>query len=308
MWWMHWLLHLAMAHLPGGQWAHRFTQERLGEHRHLESSTRFEHANYFLQKALGLTTGVSRPLVVEIGTGWIPAIALAMMLVGLRTHTYDVARHNYRALFRRTREVLRERSEELAGVAGVSKAEIERRLSLIAETDEFGEAARRLGGVYAAPVDTTALPHTDGEADLVLSNLVLQCIPREVLKPVVQETYRILKPGGHAVHRMYLGDEYAGRDPHRNHLDFLMYSEKTWRRWFCHRFKHLNRLRAPQFLALFEEVGFEIPHVERTIDEECIEYLKWIPLDEEFRGMSYEDLATTSLAVTLRKPLESGPS
>lgn len=307
MWWLHWFSHFAMAHLPGGRRALRWSQDWLGEHRSLESSTRFDHAVYLLQHAKRLTQGSSDPLVIEIGTGWIPAIALTLMLVGLRTHTYDVVRHIDTSLFRRTRAVLRQRGDQIAATAGIPVAEIEERLQAISHVDQLSAAADVLGGRYSAPIDTTTLPHRNGEADLVVSNLVLQCIPREVLKPVVQETFRVLKPGGHAIHRMYLGDEYAGRDPRRNHLHYLTYSDETWRRWFCHRLKHLNRLRAPQFLSLFEEIGFEVDNAERSVDEESIEHLKRIKLAREFRGMSWEDLATTSLAVILRKPT-TGPN
>jgi SAM-dependent methyltransferase len=168
---------------------------------------------------------------------------------------------------------------------------------------DFGLACHRLGGRYCAPYDTTALPYGNGEVDLVLSNLVLQCIPRCVLPDVIAETVRVLAPGGYAVHRIWMGDEYAGRDPNRNRLHYLTYSEQTWTRWFCHRLKHLNRLRAPQFLELFDEVGLEIWRCQRTVDEQSIPHLKKIPLDEQFQRISWEDLATTSLEIVLRKPL-----
>lgn len=305
-WWMHWLSQLGMASVPGGRKLHRLMQDHLGEHRHLASSTRFDNAELFLRKTLRLTEGQQDPLVVEIGTGWIPAVPLTLLVAGLRVDTYDVTRHVDAKLFMRTRDVLRSRSERLAQAAGLPESVVADQLEAIATVEDFATAARRLRGGYAAPVDTTCLPYAADEVDVVLSNLVLQCIPREVLRPVLAETFRILKPGGYAIHRLYLGDEYAGRDPQRDRLHYLTYSERTWQRWFCHRLKHLNRLRAPHFLDLFAEIGFEVWHSERHVDQASLAHLQKTGVDEQFRGLSWEEIATTSLDVTLRKPLSVG--
>ena len=301
-WWMHWLSQLGMAHMPGGRSLHRWMQDRLGEHRHLESSARFENAELFLEKALALTAGVSGPRVVEIGTGWIPAVPLTLLATGLPVETHDVLRHVDDGLYQRTRGVLHQRVTRIANAATQQPSEILRRLDEIREIEDFATACQVLGGRYSAPTDTTALPYPDGDVDLVLSNLVLQCIPRDVLAGVLAETFRILAPGGYAVHRIWMADEYAGRDPQRNRLHYLTYSEQTWTRWFCHRLKHLNRLRAPQFLELFNAVGFEVTHSERTVDEPSIPHLQQLSLDKQFQEMSWEDLATTSLEIVLRKP------
>lgn len=302
-WWMHWLSQLGMSYLPGGRSLHRLMQDRLGEHRHLESSSRFDNAELFLRKTLRLTEGMDAPRIVEIGTGWIPAVPLSLLLAGLRVETYDVARHVDAMLYQRSRDVLGGRCGRIAEAAGISAEAVRQRFDTLHDVDDFAVACEVLGGRYAAPVDTSALVEKDGEVDVVISNLVLQCIPRAALLPVLEESYRILRPGGHAVHRIWMADEYAGRDPQRNRLHYLTYSEQTWTRWFCHRLKHLNRLRAPQFLAMFENIGFETRHCERDIDEQSIPHLQQIRLDEQFRKMSWEDLATTSLEIVLQKPL-----
>ena len=301
-WWMHWLSQLGMAHLPGGRRLHRLMQDRFGEHRHLESSTRFDNAELFLRKILRLTENVNDPHVVELGTGWIPAVPMTLLLAGVRVDTFDVTRHVDGCLYGRTRDVLAGRLDRLATAARLPESVIEERLRRVDDVADFATAAGQLDGRYAAPVDTTSLPYDELTADVVISNLVLQCIPKEVLEPVLRESFRILKPGGHAIHRLYLGDEYAGRDPNRNRLHYLAYTENTWQTWFCHRLKHLNRLRAPQFLAMFEEIGFEVRHTERSVDETSIDHLKQIGVDDQFGDFTWEEIATTSLEVTLRKP------
>ena len=302
-WWMHWLSQLGMAQLPGGRSLHRWMQDRLGEHRRLESSSRFDNAELFLERAISLTAGMTDPRIVEIGTGWIPAVPLTLSAAGLRVETYDVVRHVDDVLYQRTISVLEQRYTRIADVADQRPQEVADRLNRIRDVGDFEAACRVLGGRYSAPSDTTALPYKSGEVDLIVSNLVLQCIPRAVLSDVVAETSRVLAPGGYAVHRIWMADEYAGRDPNRNRLHYLTYSERTWTRWFCHRLKHLNRLRAPQFLKLFDNVGLDVWRCERTVDEQSIPHLKAIPLDEQFQNMSWEDLATTSLEIVLRKPL-----
>jgi hypothetical protein len=159
-----------------------------------------------------------------------------------------------------------------------------------------------LGGSYRAPFNTLQLPYADGEADLVISNLVLQCIPRDLLKPVLAESLRVLRPGGLAIHRVRMTDEYAANDRRRNHLEYLQYPDHTWNRWCCHRLKHQNRLRASQFVAIFEELECSCRLVDRCVDHDSIPVLQRLSLAEQFRRLDLEDLATINLDLVVQRP------
>ncbi|HID24235.1 MAG TPA: class I SAM-dependent methyltransferase, partial [Planctomycetaceae bacterium] len=255
-WWMKAGVARCLASIPGGEAIHFWLQRRFGELRHLERSTRFDNAEYFLRTTRAHAGSVSGLRVVELGTGWVPAVPLAYAVAGALVATYDVRRLVRDDLFVWTRDEIGRRVETLAAAAGQSPPRFCARLARIARETDFDRAMRRLGGLYRAPWNTCRLPYQDNAADLVVSNLVLQCVHRALLPPLLQEMRRVLKPGGLSIHRASLTCEYAAGDPRRHPLSFLKYSDATWDRWFNHSIKYVNRLRYSQFLRLFEDAGF----------------------------------------------------
>ncbi len=302
-WWVKWGVSYTLSHVPAGQVLHQWILRHFGELAHVAGSTRFENMKTLLQMAhrwCGRPEGLR---VVELGTGWVPAVPLGFGLAGARVHTFDVVSLTAPDLFEETRDIIaREHLRSIADSFGVPAQNVSQRLRKIEGLRSFEKAMERLGGSYHAPYDTRALPFADGEVDLVVSNLVLQCIPKEILPAVLEESRRILKPGGVALHRIRMSDEYAGPGTGRNHLEYLKYPEKTWNRWFNHSLKHLNRLRARQFLDLFEDTGFLCRECHRHIDHDSISFLERLELAPPFRGMSGEELATVGIDVVLEKP------
>ncbi len=310
-WWVKWGISYSLAHLPGGHKLYQEVLRRFGELADVSTSTRFENAATLLKMAHFWCNPMHQLRVVELGTGWIPAVPLGFALAGSRVETFDVSRLAADDLFIKTRNIIEnEKGAGLASAAGISHFEFKSRLRRIEKTEGLDEALRVLGGRYRAPMDTASLPFNDGEIDLVISNLVLQCIPKESLPAVLSESWRILKPGGFALHRIRMSDEYAPIGSGRNHLEYLKYSEQHWNRWFNHSLKHLNRLRANQFLDLFRKSGFHCLECRRHIDRDSIPFLKQLKLAPPFQGMEWEELATIGIDVALQKsssfPPESG--
>ncbi len=305
-WWVNAAIQGTLARIPGGDTLRIFLRERFGELRHLERSSRFENARVLLSKACQSLGGIEERRVVELGTGWIPVVPLAFLLCGAHLKTFDIVKLVRPRYIRRMLKEMQHHLTDYASAANIDPADIQRRFQRIEHLDDFEEIARDLGGAYHAPCDTARLPLSDESVDLVVSNLVLQCVPQDVLAGLLKEIERILKPDGVAVHRMSLNDEYAREDPHRNHLEYLRYSETTWNRWFNHKMKHLNRLRCSQFRERFRQSGMEIIDENRLIDRESIPFLKGIPLAEPFRHLDWDDLATVTYEVVLRKNKRHG--
>lgn len=302
-WWIGAAAQWSLAHVPGGSFVASRLRERLGELARLECSSRFDNALWFLRTARRWSGELGDLRVVELGTGWVPAVPLAFLLSGARVDTYDIDRLVRTQFARRTLAELRRRASEFAAAAGITDDALLRRLSIAEQAPDFAAACRSLSGSYRAPYNTLQLPYADGEADLVFSNLVLQCIPQALLKPVLAESLRVLRPGGLAIHRVRMTDEYAIKDPARNHLEYLQFSGDSWNRWFCHRLKHQNRLRASQFVALFEELGANCRMVERCVDHDSLPVVEKLRLAEQFRGLDPEDLATINLDIVVQRPL-----
>ncbi|RLS57913.1 MAG: class I SAM-dependent methyltransferase [Planctomycetota bacterium] len=301
-WWVHWSSQLLLATLPGGAVLNRFMQERVGLLRHLEQGTQFQNSQDIISLSLQSIKDIDGCRVAEFGTGWVPAVPVALGLCGAEVHTFDVAALTHRNYFQRTMNTWRHRLHELAESSGQSHAAVRTRFNKLASAVDLHEFCRMTGGCCVAPCDTAFLPDATGSFDLVISNLVLQCIPDELVVPVLRESARLLRPSGTAVHRIRLTDEYARGDSQRHQLHFLTYTRQTWNRWFNHRLKWQNRWRASQFLAAFHDVGLEPRVVHRHRDPDCVNYFRDIAVADDVPVRDEDDLATIGMDVVLCKP------
>ena len=301
-WWMKWGITSTLAYLPGGRILHQKILRRFGELAHISASTRFGNTEILLDMARRWCGGVNRQRVVELGTGWVPAVPTGFGLAGAQVETFDVVPLVTDEIFFETRRLYTGRTGALSVASGTPEKIIRQRLQQIEEAAGFTESCHILDGRYLAPFDTTSLPFDDGEIDLVVSNLVLQCIPKDILPLILAESWRILKPRGIALHRIWMSDEYAPDESSgRNQLEYLKYPEHIWERWFNNSLKHVNRLRATQFLELFSEQGFICRECQRQIDYDSIPHLQQLNIAAPFKHLSLEELATVGINVVLEK-------
>ncbi len=249
-------------------------RRRYGELANFERADGFHNAEWFLKTIREIYGDVQNLTAVEAGTGWVPAVPFCCALAGMKIQTVDVADLVEPTIFDRFLDAADNRLPALAVAANVDQQFMSGRLETARRAGSFEEAMSELGCSWQAPVDTSNLELRDNHVDLTLSNLVLQCIPKNVVPDVVRELHRITRPGGYSIHRMTMVDEYSASDPDRSDFDFLGFSEATWNRWFCHRIKHLNRMRYSQFRDLLTSVGFNIVEVNREIDHDSIPHLQ----------------------------------
>ncbi len=301
-WWVHWGTQYLLSKAPGGDLIHRLLQERAGQLRHIERGNQFENSIKILRLTTEHMGDLRNKRIVEIGTGWVPAIPIALALAGCEVHTFDVSQLSRPEYFRRTLNAWELRLAEIAEAAGQSISEITERWVKLARFPDLSSLCEATGGVALAPVDTTKLPNESGQYDLAVSNLVMQCVPESLLVPVIRESVRLLKPSGWAVHRMHLTDEYAQNDSQRHDLDFLKHPSETWNRWFNHSFKIQNRWRASQFLSVFKEQGLVPVDVIQRCRQSDLDYIRRLDVAREFEGQSELDLASIALTAVLQKP------
>lgn len=304
-WTFKWGTLWALAHMPGGRFLHERMLRQHGELSRLERSSRFTNAIEIVRDIRRHCGRLEGARIVELGTGWVPAAPLAMALAGARVHTFDVRRLADGRLFRRTLAELGRMLEPLAIAAGNRGRSVQRRFRDMLCAADLDEALYYFGGSYVAPANTCHLPIDDNSVDVVVSSLVLQCIPGNVLPDVLRESYRILSPSGIALHRIRMTDEYAQADPRRGSLEFLKYSTRTWDRWFNHRLKHQNRLRASQFEQLLREAGFDTIARSTDSEPEQIVLLKRCGIDTSFSHLDWEDIVTVAMTLVAGKRLVS---
>ena len=187
------------------------------------------------------------------------------------------------------------------GVA--EKAVFDERMNLIERLKEMPEKFLSEANIqYLAPVDAADIGLPDASVDYHISTTVFEHIPGEDIERILKEAKRILKKDGVAIHFIDLSDHFQHQDKSITGINFLRYSEKEWERIAGNEFAYCNRLRVSDYLALFEETGFDVCRNEAVVDDEARESTgKGFMIDGRFRDYSVDDLCVTGLRVALKE-------
>ena len=109
-WWIKWGISYTFAHLPYGKPLYGKMLRKFGELAHVSSSSRFGNAETLLEMAQRYCGEIDRLHVVELGTGWVPAVPLGFGLSGARVDSFDISPLASDDLFRRTRQAFEART------------------------------------------------------------------------------------------------------------------------------------------------------------------------------------------------------
>ena len=101
---------------------------------------------------------------------------------------------------------------------------------------------------------------------------------------------------------MDLSDHFQHQDTSITRINFLRYGEAEWQCIAGNEFAYCNRLRASDYLALFQQLGFTIDRHEIDVDQEAMSDIKKkeFPLNQSFSSYTPEDICSTSLRLLLR--------
>lgn len=259
----------ALAPLPYGEHLNFQLQKLNGSHSDRNLQTHLEWAEAALDH-IEQFKPLRGATLMEIGTGWIPVAPMCMVKRGAaRVVTFDLHRH--------LRPDLSKRAMRLIGLPKFP--------------DEID---------YHAPADAANTGLPDASVDVAYSSNVLEHIPHDVVTRIVRESRRILKPGGLAYHDVGLHDHRSDDDAQVSKIDFLRYSERKWRFMNHNRIAYHNRMRACEFLKVFQSEGFKILDVRTRTDERELATLQnGFPVDSRFQGMPPEELAVWNMKIVL---------
>ncbi|MFZ4854807.1 MAG: methyltransferase domain-containing protein [Desulfuromonadaceae bacterium] len=163
---------------------------------------------------------------------------------------------------------------------------------------------------YFSPVNAAKLPFSDGEFDLVYSNAVLEHFeqPREA----IEESFRVLMPGGTAVHFIDLQSHNS-----KGELSLFRLSEAEHKQMSqCYDPEHglrnilagdwkdqvfCNRLLAHEWKQLFTGAGFDVLNfkIMLKLNSQLITPSEFA---YPFNQRTPEELAPLGLSVTVRRP------
>jgi SAM-dependent methyltransferase len=232
----------------------------------------------------------------EFGAGWDLAIPIAYALLGVGRQVLVDIRPSARV------ELVSDSIASFERLRGELEAEAGRELRpLGGPVGSLAELEGRFSIEYLAPCDARATGLPAESVDFVSSTDTCEHIPGRDLAGIFRESLRLLRPAGAFSCRIDLQDHYAYFDRSLSRYNFLRYSDRAWS--LVNSPLHFqNRLRAPDYLLLVREAGFELV-VERPSgpSAEGLAELEALPIDEGFLGYTPDELGVTVLSFVARR-------
>ncbi len=295
----------ALSLLPGGTALNSQLQLRLGDLRNFDKNVDVKVAGDwttlmgYLRRAEVPVAGLD---ILEIGSGWHPALPLCFSLAGVRScATYDIVRHMSPELTFRTLARLEAHLGAIAAAAGLNRARVDWAYAELKQARTLEKLLELARIRYVAPGDASQTGLPEASIDMVYSNSVLEHVHPSILPKLMVESMRILRPGGVAAHCVACNDHYAHFDRNISFVNFLRYGAGEWKLW-NNDLNYQNRLRQSDFLRAASSAGLELVQTNTTIRRGVKEALASMRVAPEFGHYSQEDLATTSVDFIGRKP------
>jgi hypothetical protein len=243
----------------------------------------------------------------EVGTGRIPLVPLAYWLMGAdRTVTIDLNPYLKGELVRESLRYIADNTEQTRELFGLQlhSKRLDDLLAFSQNPDFLLSDFLNLCQIdYIAPGNAAQTDLPSASIDFHTSYTVLEHIPPEILRQILEEGNRIAKTKGLFVHRIDYSDHFSHSDKQISSINFLQYSDDEWKRYAGNRYMYMNRLRHDDFVNLFQSVGHEVLGAAPDIDRQAQELLMIgkVQLDGRFEARGIETLSIIGAWITSRK-------
>lgn len=244
--------------------------------------------------------------VLEIGTGWFPLVPLFLSLRGVKQIiTADANPHLNKTSLFKTIQALAQAIQEEQWIN--CRWEEERKNALISYSNQpiqpFESQIQFLSGigiVYRtfSPKEGLTAILTTYKIDQVVSNNTLNCVEEQYIFQYLESLFKHLPHKSLLSHHIDLTDPRSHTDPHINSIDFLQYNDLKWKSMES-RGLSVNRLRASEWINLFEKAGFKLLEVEPIPFKE---QLNTMSFDARFAHLPERDFQIGWLKIIVQKP------
>ncbi len=317
---MHWKVRAnllrCLAAMPGGHRVYVALQRQFG---------RFRDPKYIRRKLkrqadlarLAVEHGVELEgaHVMELGTGWVPAMAFGFYLCGAeRVSTFDLNRYVRSDALRLVIEQIKVEAgnEDIwADLVGIEKLYSRMKLTSASKIvwnwfnglpNQSLSNFKFINIEYVAPGDARSSGLAAESIDIHCSTNTFEHIPREDLLSILVEARRILIPNGLAIHYVDPTDHFAHTDQTQSPVRFLNLTQRDIERYYRNRYTYQNLLFDRDYREIFEEAGLEIVDVRFKLDERSLDALKTTPPTlPGFENRSIEELSRRNLIYLARK-------
>jgi hypothetical protein len=275
-------------------------QTRVGRLQNFHPKDRIEYAAK-LATDISEFKSIEGATILEIGTGWVPVLPLALYMMGAsRVITFDLNRHLNPLLTMYATSMMRDCLPEIERRTGRDTAIMKARLDLLLSSGNMGELFHRAGIEYHAPADAGNTGLEPESVDIAYSNLVLEHVTPSALHAIHAELKDVLREDGVIWHNVDFSDHYAATQRHLSPINFLRYSEPVWNMFGQNEILYQNRWRCCQYQELFDRAGFKILGEQDHRSEAAAAALKnGQPVHRDFTNMSRSDLTITSARFVL---------
>lgn len=229
--------------------------------------------------------------VLELGTGWLPIVPIALSLCGIEeVYSVDISDLTKAHLVKETIEhfivyAQDGRLKKILPIDTVDKQSLQSAYDALAN-HSVEESLKHLH-ITPLVTDARSLKFDDNSIEFFVSNSTFEHIPPDVLLGIMQEFHRVSTPNGVNSHLIDLGDHYAQFDKSLSPYNFLRYSDSIWR-LFNNKLQYQNRLRVSDYRKTHEQAGFHIKSEVNQIAEQ--HDIEKIQLADQFQAYSYDDV------------------
>lgn len=237
---------------------------------------------------------------LELGTGWYPIVPIALYLCGAnRMVSIDISdlleSHAIKATIQKFLDY--HNTNRLAAFVPALPERIAFLETLLTKEGTPNQLLAHIN-CEALLVDARKTPFESASFDLIHSNNTFEHVFPDVLKDILIEFNRLLKPDGISTHFIDLSDHFAHLDKSITVYNYLKFTPHQWG-LIDNSIQPQNRWRINQYRELIGETGFDILEEENRVG--LISDLDKVKLAAPFNEFRKEDLLVTHSLVVLKK-------
>jgi hypothetical protein len=221
--------------------------------------------------------------VLEIGSGWLPMLPYFFKYLGKakKIYTYDINPHFQKKLIQKL-------NVGFAKIYGYEVVEVNAKYGLPDGIDYFP----------SKNVINEDLPN----ADYIFTRYVLSHMKKNEVIVLHEKLKKTMPKGTIIIHFISPSDLRQYGNSAISMQDFLKFSESEWDK-IRTRFDYHNRLRLPEFIAIFKAVGLELmdlSYAKFSADSKNYKLFKELILHEDYKKYSDEELTAGNILVILK--------
>lgn len=171
------------------------------------------------------------------------------------------------------------------------------RLKRMCDASSFEELYADFGLEYVVDPQGSLDRFASTHFDQVFSFHVLEHVPQQNVRSLVDSMFRTLKPGGYSVHQVGIDDHLAHHDRRASPKQYICYSDLAWKRRFENTIQYINRIQMSEWLEVFASAGFELLYAKPEFSD-----ITRLNVADRFSHYSDDDLRCTTLTIVHRKP------